>query len=493
MYHRMAWLRRAFVVFALAVCWAAVAQAQSKPKRPIVVVPGILGSKLCNGSELVWGGASSLANFGRLNLDKTGTEPLRPCGLLDKISILGPFWKIEAYEGLIQTLKGLGYEEGVTLFIFTYDWRQSNVDNAQLLGDFISRINVPTVDIVAHSMGGLVSTIYLHNYDGPKRVRKVIFLGTPFLGSMNALGTLSEGWGTFQNMIAGGMDTIRSTAFSLPAIYELLPNYENCCRIGTRTDYTSVDLTDPAVWRQYGWLPAEYDKGERANYFDDRLFRAKQVHEIMRRPFPSTVSAVRVVGDAFATNLYLVVPRSSPSWKNWAFVKARGDETVPAWSAANNISSLEGTTPSFNVHGTIFNDHTIKSVLERELLDMMMPKIARVRALPTTYDLKPFEFIEVSLEPSVVPIEQSAKIRLAINWASSIKRGEYSPRAVLIGSGAEISISFAEITTDQDLARNALVFEGEVKAPSQPGLWRIKFDFGDFDGDYVAVLATYVR
>jgi len=318
-------------------------------------------------------------------------------------------------------------------------------------------------------------------------------LGTPFLGSMNAFATLSDGWGSFQNMIAGGIDTIRSTAFSLPAIYELLPNYENCCRIGTRTDYTPVDPTDSAVWRQYGWLPADYDSGDRANFFNDRLVRAKQVHEIMRRPFPSTVNTVRVVSDAFATNLYLLVPRSGPSWKNWTFVKARGDETVPAWSAANNISSLEGTTPSFNVHATIFNDRTIKSVLERELLDMMMPRVARVRALPTTSDtLKPFDFIEISLEPNVVPIGQSTNIRLAVNWVSSIRRGEYNAHAVLIGPGTDTSIPFKEITTDEDISRNVLVFEGEVNAPSEPGVWRIKFDFGDFDGDYVAALATYV-
>src|SRR5262249_47775238 len=174
--------------------------------------------KLCNGPELVWGGASSLANFHRLNLVKPNPEPLKPCGLLDKISVLGPFWKIEAYGGLIETLKGLGYEEGLTLFIFTYDWRQSNIDSARLLSELISSINAPTVDIVAHSMGGLVSTIYLHNFDGIKRVNKIIFLGTPFLGSMNAFATLSDGWGSFQNMIAGAIDTIRNTAFSLPAI-----------------------------------------------------------------------------------------------------------------------------------------------------------------------------------------------------------------------------------------------------------------------------------
>ena len=484
-------LTRLFVFLVVAVCVGEGAQAQTEPKRPIIVIPGILGTKLCNGPELVWGGASSLTNFGRLNLAKANPEPLEPCGLLDKISVLGPFWKIEAYGGLIETLKRLGYEESKNLHIFTYDWRRSNVDNAKLLNEFITKFNALKVDIVAHSMGGLVSTIYLHNHDGAKRVNKIVFLGTPFLGSMNAFATLSEGWGGFQNIIAGGLDTIRNTAFSFPAIYELLPSYENCCRIGTRTDYTAVDPTDPKVWRQYGWLPAEYDTGALANYLNDRLARTREVHDIMRKPFPSGFNAVKVVSDTFATNLYLLVPRSNPSWKNWTFVKARGDETVPAWSAANNTSTLEGTTPSFSVHATIFNDRTIQSILERELLDVMMPRTARLRALPTASGpFKPFEFIDVALDPDAVPIGQSIKVRLAITWLEPSRRGDYNPRAVLKGPGANTSITFIETTTDDDIARRLLVFEGELKAPADPGEWRLNFDFGDFDGDYV--LTTYI-
>jgi hypothetical protein len=125
----------------------------------------------------------------------------------------------------------------------------------------------------------------------------------------------------------------------------------------------------------------------------------------------------------------------------------------------------------------------------------MMPKVARVRALPTTSDdpLKPFYFIEISLQPNVVPVGRSIKIRLSINWTSSVKRGEYNPpHAVLKGSASDTSIPFTEITTDEDIVKNVLVFEGEVNAPPEPGVWRIKVDFRDFDGDYVAALATYV-
>jgi hypothetical protein len=99
---------------------------QTLPTRPVVVVPGILGSKLCKGEEVVWGGRSSLSNFSRLDLGVPSPEALTPCGLLDQISILGPFWKINAYSSLVERLKSLGYREGQTLFVFDYDWRQTN-------------------------------------------------------------------------------------------------------------------------------------------------------------------------------------------------------------------------------------------------------------------------------------------------------------------------------------------------------------------------------
>lgn len=484
------------VLFAalLWVCLSIPAHTQSPPTRPVVVVPGILGSKLCNGQSVVWGGAASLGNFSRLDLAGPDHEPLTPCGLLDKISILGPFWKIDAYEGLIATLKRLGYRERETLFVFTYDWRRSNIESAQALSGFIAEIGAPKVDIIAHSMGGLVSLIYLHNYLGVHHINKIVFLGTPFLGSMNAFATLSDGWGGAQNMIAGGIDAIRMTALSLPAIYELLPRYKDCCRIGTQNNYVPVDPFDPNSWRQNGWLPVEYSTGSRAAYFNARLARAREVRDIMAKPFPTSVGSVKVVGDAFGTNLYLLMPQSDPSWKKWKFVKARGDETVPAWSAANNTISLEGTIPSFSVHATIFNDHTVQNILERELMDLMIPRETRLRALPTVSgDLKGFDFIDISLEPNTVPVGDKAKLFVSIQWGAPIKRGEFSPHATLKGPRSDMEFRFVETTAADDLAANKLTFAGEADAPGEPGQWRIIFDFGLFDGDYTTVLTTFSR
>jgi pimeloyl-ACP methyl ester carboxylesterase len=462
---------------------------QSAPLRPVVVVPGILGSKLCHGQEVVWGGGSSLKNFGRLDLVAVNPEPLQPCGLLEQVAILGPFWKIDAYSGLLTTLKQLGYIEGQNLFVFTYDWRQSNLETAEILKKFIEEINAPKVDIIAHSMGGVVSVVYLQNHGGADRVNKIVFLGTPFLGSMNAFSLLSEGWGGVQNILAGGIETIRNTALSFPALYDLFPRYENCCRVGTQ----AVDPVDPNNWRRYNWLPRSYDRGSRAKYFDDQLTKTKTLREVMRKRLPTNVGAIKVVGDVFGTNLYLHACSSDPSWERWQFTKARGDETVPAWSAANNPESLSDTIPSFSVHGTIFNDRTVQSIIERELLEVSMPKRIRLRGLPTKSDpARPFNYIDISVEPNTLPTGARAKLSMTVHWAIATDKGEYEPRALLKGPTQDTTIGFVESTSADDLAENMAKFVGEFDAPTEPGTWRIVFDFGDFDADYLGVLTTFV-
>ncbi len=117
---------------------------------PVLVIPGILGS---------W--------------QKDGTWVLDPVQ--------------HTYDNLLLTLEGNGYVEGQTLFALPYDWRNSNVVTADLLKTKIAEIksicNCDKVDLVAHSMGGLVARSYVQGADYADDVDQVIFLATPHLGS----------------------------------------------------------------------------------------------------------------------------------------------------------------------------------------------------------------------------------------------------------------------------------------------------------------------
>ena len=117
---------------------------------PVIIVPGILGSAENNGE---W--------------------------------VLDPY--LHTYDNLVETLLVNGYEEGQTLFKFPYNWRSSNMQTALLLRDKINVVqsvcHCQKVDLVAHSMGGLVSRQYIQNSNYEGDIDHMIFLGTPHLGA----------------------------------------------------------------------------------------------------------------------------------------------------------------------------------------------------------------------------------------------------------------------------------------------------------------------
>ncbi|MEI8097082.1 MAG: hypothetical protein WCG73_03175, partial [Candidatus Moraniibacteriota bacterium] len=105
--------------------WAKIADFRD----PVVVIPGILGSwKMTKKSDLE-------------------LDPLRG-----------------TYDNLLETLDKNGYTLEKDLFPFPYEWHYSNVESAKLLRTKINEIKAttkwPKVDIIAHSMGGLVAREY---------------------------------------------------------------------------------------------------------------------------------------------------------------------------------------------------------------------------------------------------------------------------------------------------------------------------------------------
>lgn len=129
--------------------------------NPVIIIPGIMGSAKKNG-ELV----------------------------IDPI--------LHTYDDLIETLDQNGYTRDKDLFTFPYEWRDSNIQSAALLKDKIEEVkntcavaNLPDtdctkVDLVAHSMGGLVAREYIQSSQYLNDVDQVIFLGTPHKGSPKA-------------------------------------------------------------------------------------------------------------------------------------------------------------------------------------------------------------------------------------------------------------------------------------------------------------------
>ena len=90
---------------------------------------------------------------------------------------------------LEKRLAGLGH------IVMTYRLGSVHLGDIQDSAGFIARkveslvaqTGVEKVDVVAHSMGGLVALDYLKRLGGHRRVRRRVLLGTPILGTWSAL------------------------------------------------------------------------------------------------------------------------------------------------------------------------------------------------------------------------------------------------------------------------------------------------------------------
>ncbi len=93
--------------------------------------------------------------------------------ILHNQSVSQSEWKIPSYvheyEGLIRTFENLGLTQGDDFYLFPYDWRKSLNDSAEDLRAFL-KTNVwdfdesSRINLVGHSMGGLLARVYGQKY-----------------------------------------------------------------------------------------------------------------------------------------------------------------------------------------------------------------------------------------------------------------------------------------------------------------------------------------
>jgi len=128
-------------------------------------------------------------------------------------------------------------------------------------------------DIVAHSMGGLITRYYLRygaaelgdegplpelDWAGAEHVERAILVGTPNAGSIEALMNLVEGE-KFGPTVPRYSAAVLGT---FPSVYQLLPRLRHSAVEYADRDSPSVNLFDPEVWRDLGWGLASESQDE---------------------------------------------------------------------------------------------------------------------------------------------------------------------------------------------------------------------------------------
>jgi len=295
------------------------AQHHGPMRHPVIVIPGILGSKLkeLDTGRIVWGaftdgyanpntpeGARLLAlpmAEGKTLAELTDTTVSD--GALErlKVRLLGLPVELNAYVHILGTLGVGGYRDEplgmagaidygpghFTCFQFDYDWRRDNVENAQRLHAFIKEKRAyvqqqynehygiedadVTFDIVAHSMGGLVARYFMRYGDadlptdgsvpkvtwaGTAYVRRLVLVGTPNAGSAKALNQLVEG-----AHFAPTLPTYESALMgTMPSVYQLLPRGRHGALRDAETGKPIPDIYDPKLWERLNWGLASPDQ-----------------------------------------------------------------------------------------------------------------------------------------------------------------------------------------------------------------------------------------
>lgn len=230
---------------------------------PVIVIPGVTANYLYDhypvSPELLWGPISLQRHYERASLhpDNRKYEAIEPARVLP-----GQLFEI-AYKQLIDELRynlSSSDADQVPVYAFSYDWRQPLEPLRDQLHDFITEViertklmknyhpefaKNPKVNIVGHSMGGLIAAGYLKKYGDGSRINKVVSLGTPFQGSHEAIIKITTGTANLGTSAPSSRE--REAARMTPSLYYLLPHFD-----GALMDEAgaSQDIFDVKVWQK---------------------------------------------------------------------------------------------------------------------------------------------------------------------------------------------------------------------------------------------------
>ena len=255
-------------------------ESAARPGRnPVIVIHGFVGSKLRNGSthESVWGHFVNAITRSKtddlaLPIDRLpitdNRDDLVPYALYEKVA------GVKFYGAMLDALRTVGgYRVGDinnpapddTCFVYIYDWRRDNAESAAGLGRAIlqikARLHAPDLkfDIVAHSMGGLVALYYMKygtedvlsdgrehavTWAGVRDLGRVVLVGAPLRGTMAAFRLLNTGL---------SRSMAPAEVFSMPSIYQLLPDDGRGHIVDPLGQPLDIDLYDADAWVRYGW------------------------------------------------------------------------------------------------------------------------------------------------------------------------------------------------------------------------------------------------
>lgn len=297
-------------------------------RSAIILVPGYYGSRLVRVSDgaLIWLSVRQ-ALFGNvpLTLPIPGVGfhdavPLQPDGMLDDVPVVPLLYSVDGYGSMRTALQRSG--KGRTIIVpFAYDWRDDLMVSVRQLAAVIEdlrRTGTTDIQLVAHSMGGLVAAYYLRygtqdpeqaveTWEGAGSISGVALVGVPFKGTMIAFRNSQYGV-----TIGLNRTLLQPTAVaSFPATYHLLPVMDTDVLLTPASTYKTDAIRNGSHWTAYRWgllkaasLPSDV-AARREAYTLEWLARSKRFSALLHRPVtlhgPLSVSMLSITGRGHLT------------------------------------------------------------------------------------------------------------------------------------------------------------------------------------------------
>lgn len=437
----------------------------------VVLLPGIMGSRLALDAEEVWPPTIVEAMFGYGRLAELQQPSLRATDVIRAVSCYS------VYDSLINRLHEWGFVEAPDsgargqLVVWPYDWRLDIRTTAAAFSlamrELADADPQGTLSLVAHSMGGLVARYALEvsdpalgNTGWRSRVNLLVTMGTPHLGAPLAL-VRALGLDTALGVSAADFKSFTADS-RYPSGYQLLPptSARTCWNLfDASSPLEAVDVFDRQVASNLGLnldnLAAASDfhaalaSSERpaaCRYFS---FIGRQVKTIVRTELTSPVM-VAAVKDADA-----------------------GDGTVPIWSGTlpGEQFQLDG-----DEHGTTFRNERLLETLSQLLGVPAFIASAAAAAAPMSKCVLPSPVLDPDV-PIIVKVQLPAPVAgeltvhlYAVDESGAVKGAPIAEAKASVAAGADVLPSLA-ITT-----------------PAAPGMFAVVAEFVGVDG--VGTLVT---
>jgi pimeloyl-ACP methyl ester carboxylesterase len=247
---------------------------------PVIVIHGLGGSTLVDAKtgKQFWPGSLSTLAFGNYrSLASMSAEDREGEGLVPGDLFYGVAG-VDFYRDLLHSLETVGrFQPGKPgqpigdqrrrYYVMLYDWRKDNILAVRKLHALIEQIRIDyrdpalRVDIIAHSNGGLIANYYLRYgptdvleqakftpwLEGDQRIRRLVMLGTPSLGSVTSLERLTYG----DRMAVRTVPVEVMATFVTP--FQALPHRLSEAILDPHGQPVELDLFDAAVWRTRKW------------------------------------------------------------------------------------------------------------------------------------------------------------------------------------------------------------------------------------------------